>query len=71
MAPEVDERGEVWLDSATTALVLGVSVQYLGRLALAERIPARRDAHRRGHPWRFRRRDIEQVAAARSWASRQ
>ena len=65
-APVVDEHGEVWLDSATAALVLGFSVQYLGRLALAGRVPGRRDGTSATSPWRFRRRDIEQIAAARA-----
>lgn len=64
-SPSVDEQGEVWLDSATAALVLGCSAQYLGRLALAGRLPGRREGHGRTAPWRFRRRDIEQRAAAR------
>lgn len=53
--------GEVWLDTTTAALVIGVSSQYLGRLALQDRIPATR----RGLFWWFRRRDVEQYAAAR------
>ena len=64
MATRVDEHGEVWLDTATAALVLGFSAQYLGRLAIAERIPGRRDVTRVGRPWLFRRRDIEQLAAS-------
>ena len=69
MATRVDEHGEVWLDTATAALVLGFSPQYLGRLALAERIPGRR-ARTIGRPWWFRRRDVEQYAAARAFGER-
>ena len=36
-APPDDE--EVWLDSATTALVLGISQSRLNQLALADRLP--------------------------------
>ncbi len=70
MATRVDEHGEVWLDSATAALVLGFSPQYLGRLALANRIPGRR-VRGPGRPWQFRRRDIEQLAAARAFRRRE
>jgi hypothetical protein len=62
--PGPPDDGEVWLDSATAALVVGVSPQYLGRLALQERLPAARDA--RLTKWWFRRRDIEQYAASRA-----
>lgn len=60
------QDGEVWLDSATAALVLGYSPQYLGRLALAERVPGYREGLGRPSRWWFRRRDIEQLAAARA-----
>ena len=66
----VDEEGEVWLDSATAALLLGFSAQYRGSLAIAERVPGRRerpDSHTAR--WWFRRRDIEQIAAARAQMS--
>lgn len=54
--------GDVWLDSATAALVIGVSAQYVGRLAASERIPATR----RRRCWWFRRRDVEQFVAVRA-----
>ena len=56
------EDGEVWLLGTTAALVVGVSPQYLGRLALSGRLPAYREPS--GRRWWFRRRDIEQYAAA-------
>ena len=60
------DDGDVWLKSTTAALVLGFSPQYLGRLAAQERIPA----VRRGPHWWFRRRDVEQQAAARAFCVR-
>lgn len=69
-APVVDEHGEVWIDSATAALVLGYSPQYLGRLAIAERIPGRRESNTFTSRWWFRRRDVEQLAAARAFRRR-
>jgi hypothetical protein len=54
---------DIWLKTTTAALVLGYSPQYLGRLAAEERVPA----HRRGHGWWFRRSDVEQLAAARTF----
>lgn len=62
------DDGDVWLDSVTASLVVGISPQYLGRLALAERLPAERD--RRTKKWWFRRRDVEQFAAARAFQKR-
>lgn len=60
------DDGERWLDCTTSASVLGVSVQYLGRLAAVERVPAVREGTGRGTRWWFRRRDIEQLARVRS-----
>jgi hypothetical protein len=67
--PGPPDDGDVWLDSATASLVVGVSAQYLGRLAGDGRLPAARDARR--NKWWFRRRDIEQLAAARAFTHRQ
>lgn len=57
--------GEVWLDSTTTALVLGVSRSRVSQLALAERLPC---TVRNGRRW-FQRTHVEQAAAARSASS--
>lgn len=58
------EDGDVWLDSTTASLVVGVSPQYLRRLARQGRLPAAATA---GRPkWWFRRQDVEQFAAARA-----
>ena len=62
------DDGDVWLDSTTASLVVGVSPQYLGRLALQGRLPAARDRRRR--KWWFRRLHIEEYAAARALAQR-
>lgn len=62
--PPTDD--EVWLDAATTALVIGCSEQWVTRLGLAERLPATRGGSRR---WWFRRGDVECYAAARSFAA--
>ena len=62
------QDGDVWLDCMTASLVVGVSAQYLGRLARAGRLPAVKDARR--DKWWFRRRDVEQFAAARALALR-
>ena len=40
------DDGDVWLDSTTASLVVGVSPQYLGRLALQGRLPAALDRRR-------------------------
>lgn len=66
LGPPPAADGDVWLDATTAGLVLGVSAQYVIRLAGAERIPA----VRRGRQWWLRRRDVEQVAAARAFAAR-
>lgn len=58
------DDGDVWLDSVTASLVVGVSTQYLGRLALQGRLPGALDKQRR--KWWFRRRDIEDYAAERA-----
>lgn len=60
--------GDVWLNTTTAALVVGVTPQYLTRLAAQERIPSTRKNGRR-RLW-FRRRDVEQFAAVRALLSR-
>lgn len=55
------DDGDVWLDMATAALVLGISRSRASQLALAERLPC---TVRDGRRW-FRRTDIENAAAAR------
>lgn len=62
------DDGDVWLDTTTASLVVGVSTQYLGRLALQGRLPAALDKQKR--KWWFRRSQIEDYAAARALASR-
>ena len=57
--------GEVWLDSTTAALVIGVSAQYVARLATNGRYPA----VYRGRQWWLRRSHVEQLAAARIFTS--
>ena len=64
--PGPPDDGEVWLDSVTASLVIGVSPEYLKRLAHAEKVPAVRDGRRQ--KWWFRRRDIEQFSAVRAYA---
>ena len=64
--PISDPAGDVWLSGPTAALVLGFSPQYLCRLAGKERLPA----VRRGRQWLLRRRDVEQLAAARAFTER-
>jgi len=54
---------DVWLDVATTALILGVGRSYVRQLAAAGRIPAQRPGDR----WWFRRIDVEQLDAARAF----
>lgn len=61
-SPRPPSDDDVWLDVAAAALVIGVSAQYLRRLASQERMPA----VRRGRLW-FRRRDVEQYAAVRAF----
>ena len=56
------EDGEVWLNSVTTALVLGLSTTRVDQLARAERLPYTLRGRRR---W-FRRSHVEQIAAARA-----
>lgn len=58
------DDGDVWLDSTTASLVVGVSTQYLGRLALQGRLPAALDQGMR--KWWFRRSHIEDYAAERT-----
>ncbi|GAB6985276.1 helix-turn-helix domain-containing protein [Nocardioides pyridinolyticus] len=62
------DDGDVWLDSITAGLVVGVSTQYLGRLTRQGRLPAARDSGKR--KWWYRRSHIEAYAAARALASR-
>ena len=62
------DDGDVWLDALTASLVVGVSRQYLGRLAVQGRLPAALDRGRR--KWWFRRSHIEEYAAARALAAR-
>lgn len=57
---------DIWLKPSTAALVVGVSPQYLIRLAGEERVPA----VRRGKRWWFRRHDVEQLAAVRAFEQR-
>lgn len=58
--------GQVWLDAATTAIVLGLSVSRVKQLAAADRVPHQRQGRRL---W-FRRTDVEQLAAARAFVER-
>jgi hypothetical protein len=53
--------GDVWFDTRTTALVLGISVTRVGQLARCGRLPCTDIAGRR---W-FRRSGSECIAAAR------
>lgn len=57
----------VRLDTATTALVLGVSPRYVARMAVTERLPGVRS----GRGWWFRRSDVDQQAAARTFLAAQ
>jgi excisionase family DNA binding protein len=56
------QDGQVWLDTNTTALVLGVSHSRVGQLARRERLPCVKRGRRR---W-FRRDHVEVIAAARA-----
>lgn len=58
--------GQVWLDVTTTAIVLALSDSRVKQFAAEDRIPHRRQGRRL---W-FRRSDVEQMAAARSFADR-
>ena len=58
---------DVWLDTTTTALVLGCTASWVVQLAAADRLPVTR----RGRRLWFRRGDIEHVAAAWAFARRQ
>jgi hypothetical protein len=60
------DDGDVWLDARTTALVLGISLTRVGQLARRGRVPCTVVGGRR---W-FRRRHIEQIAAARALTRR-
>jgi hypothetical protein len=61
------DDGDVWLDTATTALVLGISRTRVGQLARRGRLPCTEMAGRR---W-FRRSDVECAAATRVFLRRQ
>lgn len=56
------DDGDVWLDAETAALVLGFTREWVRKMARREQLPA----VRRGQQWWFRRRDVEQAAAARA-----
>lgn len=56
------DDGNVWLDSRTAGLVLGIGASRVRQLAESERLPGVRRAGR----WWFRRDHVEQVAAARA-----
>ncbi|MBA2953440.1 helix-turn-helix domain-containing protein [Nocardioides sp. MAH-18] len=57
---------DVWLDSPTTAALLGWTPTYVARLADHDRLPG----IRHGRRWWFRRADVERYAAARAFALR-
>lgn len=59
------EDGHMWLDTNTTALVLGISPSRVGQLARRESLPSVTRGRRR---W-FRRDHIETIAASRSLAA--
>ena len=60
------DDGHVWLDTSTTALLLGISRTRVGQLASSGRLPG---TVRGGRRW-FRRSHVEQIAAARAFARR-
>lgn len=60
------DDGDVWLDTRTTALLLGISITRVAQLARRGRLPCTDTGGRR---W-FRRSHIEQIAAARVLARR-
>ena len=60
------DDGDVWLDMATAALVLGISRSRLSQLTQANRLPC---PTQKGRRW-FRRGHIEQAAAARALAAK-
>ena len=63
---EPPRDGEVWLDTRTAALVLGVSPVRVRQLIEEDRLPALN----RGGRWWLRRCDVEQIAAVRAlWPS--
>lgn len=61
------DDGQVWLSSSVSGLILGISAGRVHQLAAADRLPHVRVGNRL---W-FRRRDIEQIAAARAFRLRQ
>lgn len=60
------DDGQVWLDVATTAELLGVSRARVTQMIRAEKMPATR----RGHRWWVLRQHAENLAAARAYLRR-